>query len=145
MISDKNKIAKVMNAEKSPNQALPKTIVACAPAPIQPKVCATVLNAKMAANDCSILSTFRRLSMLDFFGFVSCKSAIYDGVMLRSAASASEQMNEMPMAMSTNKISSSTLLAVGFATSPAAQTACGSKEVSNRINAENDLLLKRVI
>ena len=40
-------------------------------------------------------------------------------------------MNEMPMAMSTNKISSSTLLAVGFATSPAAQTACGSKEVSN--------------
>ena len=51
MISDKNKIAKVMNAENSPNQALPKTIVACAPAPIEPKVCATVFNVKMAAND----------------------------------------------------------------------------------------------
>ena len=38
-------------AENKPNQALPNTIVACAPAPIEPSVCATVFKVKIAAKD----------------------------------------------------------------------------------------------
>ena len=65
-------------------------------------------------------------------------SAIYDGVILSNAASANEQMNEMPIATTTNKISSSTLVGLGFAKASAASTDCGSNRVRNSvINADN--------
>ena len=69
-------------------------------------------------------------------------SAIYDGVMLSNAASANEQINEMPIATSTNKMSSSTLLALGSAIASAAQTVCGSNVIA--VNNRKDLILNRV-
>ena len=69
-------------------------------------------------------------------------SAIYDGVILSNAASANEQINEMPIATSTNKMSSSTLLALGSAIASAAQTVCGSSVIA--VNNRKDLILNRV-
>ena len=69
-------------------------------------------------------------------------SAICDRVILSNAASANEQTKEMPIATTTNKMSSSMLLALGSANASAAQTVCGSNVIPDKAN--NDLILKRV-
>ena len=64
---------------------------------------------------------------------------MYEGVMLSKTDSAREQINEMPIAISTNNMSSSTLAAVGSAKPSAAHTACGNIKVVSTVSRDNDL------
>ena len=108
MISDRKRIIKVMTAEKSPKYALPNTVVAFAPEPIAPTVCAIVFNVRIAARERSTFSCFNFLSNEARFGCFCSNPAINEGVILSRTASAIEQRNENTRAIKTY-IASSTI------------------------------------
>jgi len=105
MISERNRIIKVIIAENRPNQTLPNTTVALAPAPTAPAVFAMVFKVKMAASDWSTLSCFSRFKSAARFGRFSFWLSIYEGVTLNRTASDMEHRNERNIAIDTYTIS----------------------------------------
>ena len=94
IISEKKRIINVIIAENRPNQTLPNTTVALAPAPTAPAVLAMVFKVKMAASEWSTLSCFSRFKSAARLGRLSFRLSIYEGVTLNRTASDMEHRNE---------------------------------------------------
>src|SRR5690625_407295 len=97
MISEKIRMANVTSAAAMVTDAWPKTTWAWAPTPAAPKVWAMVLRLKMAASGRSMSCLSRRRRRPVRLP-LSSSTAIWAGVMLKSAASRMEHKNETPTA-----------------------------------------------